>query len=77
MAPEFVSADPVSGEGDDEAVTETVTDEGDEFAEAAVLASWCRAARCLLRSLFAGPQWRGWQGEGAGVGVGIGEGGRE
>ena len=44
-----------------EEVTEPVTDgaEGEAEAGAAVRASWCRAARCLLRSLAAGPRWRG------------------
>ena len=61
VAPEFSAVDSVAGDGDDEAVTESITDEsdGEEVAEAAVLASWCRAARCLLRSLAAGPRWRG------------------
>ena len=59
VAPELFSAVPVSGKGDDESVTEPVPDEGDELARAAVLASWWRAARCLLRSLSDGPRWRG------------------
>ena len=62
VASEFLSAGPVSGEDDDGAVTEPVTDkaEGDEVAGTAVVASWCRAARCLLRSLSFGPEWCGW-----------------
>ena len=59
VAPELLSADPVSGKGDGESMTEPVPDEGDELARAAVLASWWRAARCLLRSLSDGPRWRG------------------
>ena len=61
VASEFLSAGPVSGEDDVGAVAELVTDkaEGGEVAGTAFLASWCRAARCLLRSLAAGPRWRG------------------
>ena len=68
-----------TGASEVEAVTEPVTDgaEGEDEAGAAVQASWCRAARCLLRSLSAGPRCRGRRGGGAGVGEGEGEGGRE
>ena len=57
VALEFSAMDFVAGE----AVTESITDkaDGEEVAEAAVLASWCRAARCLFLSLAAGPRWRG------------------
>ena len=50
-----------TGASEVEAVSEPVTTpaDGEDEAEAAVLASWCRAARCLLRSLSAGPRWRG------------------
>ena len=62
VAPMFETVDFVAGEGDVESVTESVSNEveGEEVAEAACIASWCRAARCLLRSLSAGPRWRGW-----------------
>ena len=59
VAPELLSADPVSGKCDGESTTEPVPDEGDELARAAVLASWWRAARCLLCSLSDGPRWCG------------------
>ena len=39
VAPDLLSADPVSGKGDGESMTEPVPDDGEELTKAAVLAS--------------------------------------
>ena len=64
------------------AVTEAVAEVLEAFEEAerggaaASLAAWWRAARWLLRSLSAGPRWRGRRGGGGGK-EGAGTGGRK